>query len=480
MGRVGEKVAATLVAGAENYSVAALAEVMTPKLVAEALSRTREEEAEQRRKEGRKPQAWRDRKVPRALTVWLLIGMALFRDVRIETVLRRVVDGVSGFVRFGLVEEPVATSVTQARDRLGRAMQHLFTLLARTLAKKYESASKWRDLVVLAIDGSCFAVPDTEANDAWFGRPGSSRGGRSAFPQMRAVLLIAAFTHLVVKAAAGPYSMGELTLANELLPMIPSGVLILMDRGYYAYAWMASLLARKSHFVVRAKSGKKSLQFKPVKKLGRDDRLVRIHVPDTLGRARPDLQAYLDLRIIKCRVKGFPRMLVATTLLDPEKYPAEEIVKLYLQRWEVELAYREIKVYQGTNAPVTFRSHKPARVIQEFFGLLIAYNCVRALMADAAQEVGLDPRELSFTDSLECIRATIPLFVVAGPEARARLLDRLRIALSHCRLPAKRGRRRCARAVKLKMSKWPRKRPSDATSGHSRTTNKGQGTAVAA
>jgi len=462
VGRIGECLSSTLDEGGASCSVTALAEVVPPRLIRDALRTAEKLETDERRRAGKRPKKRRDRKLPGDVTVWLLIGMALFRALPIKGVLRRMVDGIPGFARFGIAELPVSTSLAQARDRIGRGMQFLFEGLVAVLARKHREATTWLGLVVYAIDGSCFRVPDEKENDEYFGRPGSHRGGTSGFPQMRVVLLITAFTHLVVRAAVGPYKTGEMTLAETLLPTIMPGSLILMDRGYYAFAWLASLVARGAFFLVRVKKGKTALKAVKTKKLGKDDWLATLTSPAYLKRLMPDLPAALEIRLVRCHVKGYPRLLLATNLLDPVKYPAEEITRLYYERWEVELAYREIKVYQAAEKTVTFRSHTPERVEQEFYGLLVAYNCVRALMADAAQEVGCDPRRLSFAGCLERVTATIPLFAFASPANHGQILDRLRIDLGSCRLPAKRVGRRCRREVKIKMSNWPRKRPRGA------------------
>ncbi len=465
MGRIGEHLSSTLEKGETSCSLAALAEVLSPELIGNALKAAEALQEEERRRAGKKPQKRRDRKLPGDVTVLLLVAMALFRAVPIKGVLRRIVDGIPGFARFGVAELPVSTSLAHARDRIGKSMQFLFEGLAGVLAKKHRDATTWLGLVVYALDGSCFRVPDEKANDEYFGRPGSNRGGKSGFPQMRAVLLVTAFTHLVVQAALGPYKTGELTLAETLVPMIAPGSLLLLDRGYYGFAWLASLVARSAFFVVRAKNGKTALKVVKTKKLGKDDWLATLTAPAYLKRLMPELPANLQIRVVRCYVKGYPRLLLATNLLDPVKYPAEEIARLYYERWEVELAYREIKVYQAANKEVTFRSHTPARVTQEFYGLLVAYNCVRALMAEAAEEVGCDPRRLSFTGCLERINATIPLFAFASTAQHPTILARLRIELAACRLPKKRTGRRCRREVKTKMSKWPRKRPGSRRRG---------------
>jgi IS4 transposase len=53
------------------------------------------------------------------------------------------------------------------------------------------------------------------------------------------------------------------------------------------------------------------------------------------------------VRVIRSRIErpGFrtQEVLIATSLLDPQKYPASEITEAYLRRWRIELSFRDIK-----------------------------------------------------------------------------------------------------------------------------------------
>jgi len=86
----------------------------------------------------------------------------------------------------------------------------------------------WR---MVAIDGSCLDVADTPDNDAFFGRPGVSKGDKSAFPQARVVALAECGTHAIFDAAVGPYTTSEVALAEALLGRLQPGMLLLADRG---------------------------------------------------------------------------------------------------------------------------------------------------------------------------------------------------------------------------------------------------------
>ncbi len=66
---------------------------------------------------------------------------------------------------------------------------------------------------------------------------------------------------------------------------------------------------------------------------------------------------------------------------------------LYHERWEFELSNDEIKTHQLTkDLPTHLRSKTPLGVVQEYYGLLLAYNAVRLLMHEAAASQQIDPR----------------------------------------------------------------------------------------
>jgi Insertion element 4 transposase N-terminal/Transposase DDE domain len=432
----------------EAFELAALARVLPLSLIREAL-------------EAAGKQGERRRKLPPELVTWLLIGMGLFRDLSIPNVLKRVVDGLAGVVSWGRAEVPCSTSIAHARDRLGwETVREIFRRLAEVLLGKHSDATTWRGLVVYALDGVCFLTPDRPENDAAFGRAGVTRGGaKSGFPQLRGVLLVAAWTHVVVRAVFGPFRKGELTLAHELVPQLPAGALLLMDRAYYSFAWLNALVDQNVRFVVRARTNGHVLTPRITKRFTRNDALAELNVPESAKRKNPALPALLRVRVIRYTVKGYRPITLVTDLLDPRLYSAKSLSELYHDRWEAELSYRELKTYQIAER-VTFRSHTAERVLQEVYGLLLAYNCVRSLMADAAIVAGVQARSLSFVSCLERIRVALPLLAAAAtPDECARLLDALVDDLARCVLPPRRAGRQCPRAVKIKMSNYPRKRP---------------------
>ena len=128
----------------------------------------------------------------------------------------------------------------------------------------------------------------------------------------------------------------------------------------------------------------------------------------------------------------------------------------------IELTYDEIKTHQCVTlrgqSPSTVRSHLPNLVEQEIYALAIMYNAIRQLMVDAAQVAQVSPGELSFVGCPEQILEAAP-FLTAQPATRGEHRTQLLTLLAQYRIKPRKNLRRNPRIVKVKMSKWPRKRP---------------------
>lgn len=74
--------------------------------------------------------------------------------------------------------------------------------------------------------------------------------------------------------------------------------------------------------------------------------------------------------------------MLLTSRLDRHRFKAQDLVHCYLQRWEIETSYRELKQSMLGQAP-TLRAHSPEGVNQEIWGALIAYDLIRLEIAIA-------------------------------------------------------------------------------------------------
>ncbi len=262
--------------------------------------------------------------------------------------------------------------------------------------------------------------------------------------------------HLLAGLALGPYRTGEVTLAETLWDKIPDDSLTILDRGFLSHGLFYRLQTQGNsrHWLIRARA---KLKWRTIRRLGPNDHLVEITVSRDARRANPQLPETLQVRAVRYQRRGFRAQTLLTSLTDSTRYPAAEIAALYHERWELELAFDEIKTHT-LEREETLRSRSPARVYQEVWGLAVGYNLVRLAMARAAAEAGVPPIRISYRYALLLVRDFWRLAAITtGPGLLPRQIARLHLDLASLVLPPRRTRR-YPRAVKIKMTNYPRKR----------------------
>lgn len=132
--------------------------------------------------------------------------------------------------------------------------------------------------------------------------------------------------------------------------------------------------------------------------------------------------------------------------------------ELYHERWELEIAYDEMKTHM-LHRKESLRSQKHNGVEQEVWGLLLAYNLVRREMLLVAAKSKVPPKQISFWTSLLRIQDfwTFAGMTRSPGNIPARLAD-MEADLATLVLPLRRKERRYPRHVKVKMSNYARNR----------------------
>lgn len=399
----------------------------------------------------------RRRRLPAEQVLWLVLGMALFRDLSIEEVVRQLDLALPD--RAG--REVVPSAIAQARSRMGSApLRWLFERTAGQWAHQSAEEWKWRDRRLYGVDGTTTRAPDSSANRKHFGpsEAGDSRG-LSGYPLVRLVTLMALRSHLLAAAEFGPFGEGEYAYAQKLWGHIPDHSLTIVDRNFFSATILIPLArdGQSRDWLIRAKS---NLKWEAKQKLGPGDELVEMRISQRAHEQDPSLVrgAPWTMRAIQYKRRGFRPQTLLTSLLDPKRYPAAELVDLYHERWELELGFDEVKT-EMLEREESLRSQNPAGVLQELWGLLLAYNLVRLEMQQVAREAGVSPKRVSFIAALRFVRSTLVALVFTAPGRIPKRLEALRADIAHFILPERRARRSYPRAVKIKMSNYPRKRP---------------------
>ena len=172
---------------------------------------------------------------------------ALYHRRRGEQLLGGVLDP-DGWVEAGdgrRWRPPNISSLSRARTRLGADPLHmLFDEVAGPVggsAADDAAGVFCCGLRVVSMDGSTTDVPDSKANAEYFGRPSNAtRDG--AFPQVRWTVAAESGTGALIGATLGPYTVGEQTLARDLLPAFCAQMLVLADRNFLCHTLARDVL----------------------------------------------------------------------------------------------------------------------------------------------------------------------------------------------------------------------------------------------
>jgi hypothetical protein len=391
----------------------------------------------------------RRRRLPADQVVWLVIGMGLFRSEPIERIVE-MLDLALPDKKESLVAK---SAVTQARQRLKEEpLEYLFRMTATEWAIRSAHAHQWRGLTLYGLDGTTLRVPDSPENRETFGGSYSGLGRDSGYPMVRVVALMALRSHVLADFRFADWHTGEVTLAREVWSELPEESLVIVDRNFLVKRDLFALeCSGNRHWLSRTK---KNTRWSIIERLGHDDYLVELELHEK------GMPSTYPVRAIHYKRKGHPRSTLLTSLTDPEKYPAKELIALYHERWELEIGYDEVKTHL-LDRQEAIRSRTPAGVRQELWGIALAYNLVRVEMERIADEAGVPPTRISFTASLAIIRDELSRMGGRrfSPGTIPKRLASMRRYLKRLVLPPRRPERIYPRAVKIKMSNYARKRP---------------------
>lgn len=399
------------------------------------------------------------------LIVWLVVLMSLYRNTSIANVFGLIVT----FLRETSPEirrrEVTPEAIYHARQRMGALP--IKRLYRKVVKRQPPVMATFKGYRLFGVDGSEFTLPDTPENVAVFGRHVSDRGS-AAYPQLRGLFLVDLAGHRITDSCFMPIRAGEAAALPFITRTLRPGDLLLTDRGLTSYAVMNVCKRKGIAFLLRLSS-----TWKPRfhERLGPGDSLM-VFKPCKVAKSKlptEDREKEFVLRVLEFTVGDGQLVRLVTDLIDPVRYPALELAELYHRRWECELAYKELKsqlvAVTGSKQQTHFRSKTPIGVLQEAWGMVLAHLLVRNLMMEGAAAAEISPLELSMTDSLEVIKATLRRFQAAtSPEERKQLRNELIQDLKECRIDRPRRKRQCPRVVKKKMSNFKLKRENDRSS----------------
>lgn len=382
---------------------------------------------------------WRERVLTPVVTIHAFLLQVLHGNQSCDHVPHLMGGGFSG------------EAYCQARMRLPLALfERLLAAVIDSLALCRDAAARWCGHRVWLLDGSSCSMPDTPQLQEAFGQPGAQKPG-CGFPVAHLLALFHAGTGMLQKIITAPLRTHDMSQAWKVHPELAAGDVLVADRGFCSYTHLAQLLSSgffgvfRMHqkTIVSFRKGRIHLPPQPrhkcwrrakglprsrwIRWLGRRDQLVEYYKPTArpkwiTAEAYAALPAAITVRELRFSIQmpgtRTQEVTLVTTLLDDNRYPAEELAQLYADRWQVEVNLRHLK--QTLHLDV-LRSKTVDGVHKELCMIALAYNLVRLVMLEAANRQGVPPDRISFIDALRWLSHARP-----GEELRKLKINRVR------------------------------------------------------
>jgi len=386
---------------------------------------------------GRVQQRLRD--LPSRVGVYYLLALALFPDHSYRGVWRQLTAALGGLT----LPQVSGTALRHLRRRITAApLKALFKALAGPLAQPSTPGVRYRGYRTVAFDGcSSIKTADSDRARGWLGKI-RHRLAWAGYPTVMLMTLVETGTRGLLGACFGPTSSGEIAYARRLLPLLNREHLLLTDRGFDSNAFLAEVAATGAQFLARCKSTRRP----PLLRALSDGSYLSKFGDLTVRIIEADIVCVLA---DGTRVGG--RYRLATTLLDPVADPADQLIRLYTERWEIESAYFALRhtLMDGR----VLRSGDPFGIEQELWATLTLYQALRITMVDAVEShPGTDPDRAGFTIALQTARTQAVLAAETIPDPHRRLGTIGRTVLAS--LLPKRRPRISARKVKSPISRY--------------------------
>jgi hypothetical protein len=286
------------------------------------------------------------------------------------------------------IESVTAAAFSQARKRIRHTA--FIELNERAVVKVlYRDGDYlcYKGFRVLAIDGSKIRLPETEEINKEFGQIVYTNGRndeiKGCHTYAQGSVLYDVLNHVAIDALLGKATDYEVDLAIEHLKKTQNGDLIIADRGYASYFFLARLSQAGRDFVVRCSSGSFKAATAMLAGEGAASQPVTLIAPQTKKELKElGLPKQLAVRFVRVLLDTGDYEVLVTSLLDEVEYPVSDFKELYWLRWGVESFYGVVK----TRLQLENFTGRTVESIKQDFYATIYITGLESILTDQAEE----------------------------------------------------------------------------------------------
>ncbi len=279
----------------------------------------------------------------------------------------------------GLSLIPSPQAIGQARRSLSRSVCDLaFGAIAdhcpALAAKPVVRYGRYR---LLAIDGTRLSLPPSPALSAAFGHPSNQRG-RAAAPMAGLVQIWDVGRNCPVAFSLTTCDFSEREEGLELFHRLGRDDVLIGDRGYPGHAFVLAICRRRSRFLLRMPA--RMAVVTDFLASGAMDAVVLWRATSPHG--APMAAPTIPVRLIRTTLPNGTVEVLATNLWQQRGHDRDSLIALYTQRWRIETAFREMKVFHALEQ---FSATYPDGIYQEIVAIQIFLLLTSELEAVARQ-----------------------------------------------------------------------------------------------
>lgn len=358
--------------------------------------------------------------------------------------------------------EPIHRSAfTKARKKVSwRIFQDILSHAVQVAYELWPQKPEylWHGMSVYAIDGSAYTLPATSAlREEFDPDSGLTHSGKGHYPQCLVSTVYDVFRRLPISRTIVKANGSERDEAKTLIPSIPSGGVILFDRGYPGYEFIKELInIYRGYFLFRCPASSTFPAVEAFMASRKKESVIWID-PTRTYRTRVGTKKWrqakpIKLRCIKLVAPDGTRSVLLTNLFDSRTFTRQDITSLYFRRWEVETHYRNEKIVLEVEK---FHGKTPNSIRQELFAVMIMSVISRTLMALSASEFREGKGEPQFKNAVMTLAYDAAALTPDEPEKAIKIFKEIIKEIARVKYyapPKKRSSQ--PRLTKRSINKW--------------------------
>lgn len=290
-------------------------------------------------------------------------------------------------LRFGL-DVMSASAYSQSRQHLKHTA---FIELNQTILLPFASAQegkRYQGMRVLAGDGSRIRLPEHPTIREQFGAIATCTGTDATvigdYPCGQGFVLYDVLNKIVIDGQLARSDAYEVDLAIAALDYTTPEDLLLFDRNFASYRFLATLVQRQRTFVIRCSSHSFAVArtlFAADQETSRTVTLTAPHAQKAALRAE-GLPLTILVRFVTVRLCTGELEILVTAWLEEERYPTATFKAIYNLRWGIETLYDVVK----NRLSLENFSGKTAQAVLQDFHVTLFLTSLEALLSEEADQ----------------------------------------------------------------------------------------------